>query len=571
MSGPKVLKVDFKLQRGSAADWTARNPILKLGEPGYESDTHKLKIGDGITAWVGLSYVAGSGGGGGGAVDSVFGRTGIVVAVSGDYTKAQVGLANVDNTSDAAKPISTATATALGLKADAAATTTALGLKADTSAVTSALATKADVTALATKADLVSGVVPYSQIPTIAFKGTWAGSTVYETGDIVLLSESVFGTQNGVAADIAPFTSTKLPVGTPTNTDSSDFDEYEFFTYLDVSEKIRMTGITFLKVATQTEVPITVRLWDRDISLTTPIALVRITPAFNFAGEVTAPVLWDLEPGKNYAVSFSVGFGSGFGYVYSPSFTFPVNSGAVTLRNSGFSNAEGTITSPNLGTMYWVGIQWQQVNTGWTRLSNLVPSLAAKGDPGAAGSNGSNGATGPAGETYPLAGYGFHSASVPIETARSDSTHGASWATRVWVPANKAINTIGVFISSVGAVGSGNNAFAVYDDSGNFVASTTPDNNLWTVQDWALKNLPSPIAAQGAGRFIYVVTSQNGSATDANIAYLNIGFGEKMFRGGITGRYRSFVISGMGTSFPSTIDVITGGSNFAYIPLVVLA
>lgn len=50
---------------------------------------------------------------GGGSVASVFGRSGAVVAQSGDYTKAQVGLGNVDNTSDIAKPISTATQTAL--------------------------------------------------------------------------------------------------------------------------------------------------------------------------------------------------------------------------------------------------------------------------------------------------------------------------------------------------------------------------------------------------------------------------------------------------------------------------
>jgi hypothetical protein len=56
--------------------------------------------------------------GGGGAVSSVFGRTGAVVAQNGDYTKAQVGLSNVDNTSDANKPISTATQTALDGKYD---------------------------------------------------------------------------------------------------------------------------------------------------------------------------------------------------------------------------------------------------------------------------------------------------------------------------------------------------------------------------------------------------------------------------------------------------------------------
>jgi hypothetical protein len=49
----------------------------------------------------------GGGGGGGGAVDSVNGQTGVVV-----LTKANIGLANVNNTSDANKPVSTAQATA---------------------------------------------------------------------------------------------------------------------------------------------------------------------------------------------------------------------------------------------------------------------------------------------------------------------------------------------------------------------------------------------------------------------------------------------------------------------------
>lgn len=56
--------------------------------------------------------------GGGGAVDSVFGRTGVVTAQTGDYTKAQVGLSNVDNTSDATKPISNDTQAALDAKQD---------------------------------------------------------------------------------------------------------------------------------------------------------------------------------------------------------------------------------------------------------------------------------------------------------------------------------------------------------------------------------------------------------------------------------------------------------------------
>lgn len=50
-----------------------------------------------------------------GAVDSVAGKTGVVTLV-----KADVGLSNVDNTSDLSKPISTAQQTALNLKANEA-------------------------------------------------------------------------------------------------------------------------------------------------------------------------------------------------------------------------------------------------------------------------------------------------------------------------------------------------------------------------------------------------------------------------------------------------------------------
>lgn len=55
----------------------------------------------------------GFGGGGGGAVASVNGQTGVVV-----LAKSDIGLGNVDNTSDANKPVSTATQTALNLKAN---------------------------------------------------------------------------------------------------------------------------------------------------------------------------------------------------------------------------------------------------------------------------------------------------------------------------------------------------------------------------------------------------------------------------------------------------------------------
>lgn len=51
-------------------------------------------------------------------VSSFNGRTGGVLPTTGDYTKSDVGLANVDNTADLDKPISDSTQTALDLKAN---------------------------------------------------------------------------------------------------------------------------------------------------------------------------------------------------------------------------------------------------------------------------------------------------------------------------------------------------------------------------------------------------------------------------------------------------------------------
>jgi hypothetical protein len=51
--------VRFQLRRGKAAFWTDQNPVLRDGEPGYEKDTKRLKIGDGVTFWRDLPYFGG--------------------------------------------------------------------------------------------------------------------------------------------------------------------------------------------------------------------------------------------------------------------------------------------------------------------------------------------------------------------------------------------------------------------------------------------------------------------------------------------------------------------------------
>lgn len=56
--------VQLQFRRGTDAEWTGANPILASGEVGYETNTSKMKIGDGTTPWNSLPYFAGGGGGG---------------------------------------------------------------------------------------------------------------------------------------------------------------------------------------------------------------------------------------------------------------------------------------------------------------------------------------------------------------------------------------------------------------------------------------------------------------------------------------------------------------------------
>lgn len=103
----QIVNTVIRYRSGNSTDWASSNIVLQQGEPGYELDTHKIKIGDGVTAYNDLPYVAGDG------------DLSLLEQHLKDFnnphqvTKAQVGLSNVDNTSDVNKPVSTAQAAAI--------------------------------------------------------------------------------------------------------------------------------------------------------------------------------------------------------------------------------------------------------------------------------------------------------------------------------------------------------------------------------------------------------------------------------------------------------------------------
>ena len=56
MTTPTTVNVRLKLRSDTASNWTSANPTLLTGELGRETDTGKIKIGNGSTAWTSLAY-----------------------------------------------------------------------------------------------------------------------------------------------------------------------------------------------------------------------------------------------------------------------------------------------------------------------------------------------------------------------------------------------------------------------------------------------------------------------------------------------------------------------------------
>jgi hypothetical protein len=150
------------------------------------------------------------------AVASVAGRTGNVT-----LTKADVGLSNVDDTSDASKPVSTATATALGLKENAiTAGTTAQYFRGDKTFQTLNAAAISDfnTAADARVATAIAAKFVTRETPTGAVNGTNTSFVLANTP--VAGSEQVFlngilqepGSGNDYTISVATITYLTAPV-----------------------------------------------------------------------------------------------------------------------------------------------------------------------------------------------------------------------------------------------------------------------------------------------------------------------------------------------------------------------
>lgn len=53
------MATQIQVRRGTLAQWGLVNPVLSQGEPGFEYDTGKIKVGDGVNTWANLPYLKG--------------------------------------------------------------------------------------------------------------------------------------------------------------------------------------------------------------------------------------------------------------------------------------------------------------------------------------------------------------------------------------------------------------------------------------------------------------------------------------------------------------------------------
>jgi hypothetical protein len=257
-------------RRGTAAQWISTNggdgPVLNAGEIGFEVDTNKFKIGDGINHWVDLNYFTDAEGalaevtalidGAPAALNTLnelaaainddpaffttiatnlsnhqsdttnihgIVDTSLLVTTTGTQTltnktitspaglvKADVGLGDVDNTSDVNKPISTATQTALDLKANASAITE--------------LAQDAVNTAIVAGTGLDKAYDDVANTITLDIDSTVATLTGTQTLTNKTLTSPVINTPTGIAksdvglANVDNTTDANKPVSTATQT-----------------------------------------------------------------------------------------------------------------------------------------------------------------------------------------------------------------------------------------------------------------------------------------------------------------------------------------------------------------
>ena len=195
----------IKLRRDTAANWTSVNPVLAAGEPGFETDTGRFKIGDGTTAWNSRLYASPAG-------NSVLDHSLVTTDVHGiadtsDLVTSSVLNNAVSDKANSASPTFTGTVVLPSDTSIGEVSATELSyVNGVTSAIQSQISAKLD-----------SGIASttYAPLDGPTFIGTVVLPSTTSVGDV---SSTELGYVNGVTSAIQTQLDAKAPIADPTFT-----------------------------------------------------------------------------------------------------------------------------------------------------------------------------------------------------------------------------------------------------------------------------------------------------------------------------------------------------------------
>jgi hypothetical protein len=234
----------------------------------------------------------------------------------------------------------------------------------------------------------------------------------------------------------------------------------------------------------------------------------------------------------------------------------------------GADGADSTVPGPTGDSAYQVAVDNGFSGTEPEWLASL------EGDDGLPGDDGP---PGPPGEPLfnVLDHYGFVAAvgDPAYFPVVSDLSNGTVFINRLWVPPGKILTSLWAMVTSAGAHDGSTpgNKIALYDDSGVLIDTTAVDETIWSGAGWRGGPLADgPIAAQSAGRFVYMGIFAIGLTANPNLAYrvANDAFG---FQFGPGGNKRRSILATFQSDLPASFNPASFGSTSSYTPLTAIS
>lgn len=188
-------------RRGTASEWTSANPVLAAGEIGFETDTHRFKIGNGSTAWNSRAYASP-------ASTAVVDHAALTTSVHGiENTANLVVTSDLASLAPLAGPTFSGTVTLPNTTSIGDVSATELSY---VNGVTSAIQTQLDG-----KLASATASTTYAPLSGPSFTGTVTLPNTTSIGDV---SSTEIGYVNGVTSAIQTQLDAKAPTANPTFT-----------------------------------------------------------------------------------------------------------------------------------------------------------------------------------------------------------------------------------------------------------------------------------------------------------------------------------------------------------------